>query len=58
MKYPAKSLKLTIVISGTGITFGVLKKVVQANNHITYANVSVAAIATISTIIITTSTTR
>ena len=41
-----------------GITFGVLKKVVQAKNHITFAPVFVAATATIAAIIITTSTTR
>jgi len=45
-------------MSGTGITFGLLKKVVQAKNHITFAPGSVAATATISSIIITTSTTR
>ncbi len=41
-----------------GITFGVLKKVVQTNTHISFAPVFVAATATISAIIITTSTTR
>jgi hypothetical protein len=53
-----KSLKLTIVISGTGINFGLLKKVGQANKHITFSSGSVAATATMSSIIITTSTTR
>jgi len=50
--------KLTIVISDTGITFGVLKKVVPANNHIIFASGSVAATATFSSVIITTTTTR
>jgi len=52
------ALKLTIVISPTGITFGLLKKVVTANNHIRFSSVSVAPTATMSSIIITTTTTR
>ena len=45
-------------MSNTGITFGLLKKVVQTYNHTSTSFVSVAATATISAIIITTSTTR
>jgi len=54
-----KSAKLTIVISVPGGTFGILKKVVPANKHITSSSSGSAnPVAVVSSIIITTSTTR
>ena len=54
-----KSVKLTIVIWVRGTIFGLLKKVVPANKHITSSSSGSAnPVAVVSSIIITTSTTR